>query len=264
MKVRGSPGGQGGLEFLGESPESYKRLYESRARLAKGVDGSDRAHQGFHTRHRLRTGAALRPIAEVDGVLKFLAIEWRSSNTDGYWTRAERLQHLPGTHHCVMFHIRSARRETKGWQTEVGGGPSWRAVSVPPPGLPPDVTSAGPGGFRGGRGPGRGPGGWRRTGTGSAGWPHRDASKAVAIEAARGAWLFASEYTRFTCAISLRSIVNVGYEVAAGPQYQALIAVRCGRRHAQVVFDRRIHFDLQRARVCSPSSRAARRSFLLR
>ena len=41
-----------------------------------------------------RLEAALAPILDVDGALRFLALEIALVNGDGYWMRAQRLQHL--------------------------------------------------------------------------------------------------------------------------------------------------------------------------
>jgi len=154
-KVPGSPGGRGGLEYLGESPESYKRLYDIKSK------DSPKAWTDLIALTRVlnqtppeKLEAALRPILDVDGVLKFLAIEVALVNTDGYWTRASDYSIYQDPQR--VFHI-VPHDVNEGLGTEEGGGRRGGGFG-PPPGLPPDGLG-GPGGFRGGRGPGRGPGG---------------------------------------------------------------------------------------------------------
>jgi hypothetical protein len=88
-KVPGSPRGNGGLEFLGDSADLYKGLYEIKTK----DDPKSWADLIQLTRVLNRTPAdsleaALRPILDVDAVLKFLAVEVALVNSDGYWTRA--------------------------------------------------------------------------------------------------------------------------------------------------------------------------------
>jgi CotH kinase protein len=88
-KTPGSPGGQAGLEYLGESPDLYKGTYEIKTRDT----GKSWAQLIALTRVLNRTPtdrleAALAPMLDIDGVLKFLAIEVALVNSDGYWTRA--------------------------------------------------------------------------------------------------------------------------------------------------------------------------------
>jgi spore coat protein CotH len=88
-KVPGSPHARGGLEYLGDAAEPYKTHYEIKskdepaswaalAKLCKVLNETPAS----------QLPAALEPILDVDGVLKFLAIDVALVNTDGYWTRA--------------------------------------------------------------------------------------------------------------------------------------------------------------------------------
>lgn len=88
-KVRGSPGGRGGLEYLGDDLEEYKRRYEM-----KSNDGDD-AWRSLVTLCKTlnqtpidQLPKALEPLLDVDGVLWFLALENAFINSDGYWIRA--------------------------------------------------------------------------------------------------------------------------------------------------------------------------------
>ena len=87
-KVPGSPGGRGGLEYLGEDVAKYKGTYE-----IKTKDNEKSWKDLIHLTKVLnetpaeKLEAALEPILNVDGVLKFLAIENTLINSDGYWIR---------------------------------------------------------------------------------------------------------------------------------------------------------------------------------
>ncbi len=88
-KVPGSPRARGGLEYLGDGADAYKAHYEIKtkddpeswaalARLCRVLNETPAA----------KLPAALEPILDIDGVLKFLALDVALVNSDGYWTRA--------------------------------------------------------------------------------------------------------------------------------------------------------------------------------
>jgi len=88
-KTPGSPRGRAGMEYLGEAPSLYKRLYEIK------TDDTPQAWTDLIHLFRVlnetppdKLERALAPILDVDGVLKFLAVEVALANSDGYWTRA--------------------------------------------------------------------------------------------------------------------------------------------------------------------------------
>ncbi|MFL6279426.1 MAG: CotH kinase family protein [Vicinamibacterales bacterium] len=88
-KVPGSPRGRGGLEYLGDDPSAYKSVYEIKTKddleswkafigLCKVLNETPAAN--------LQT--ALEPLLDIDGALRFLALDVALVNGDGYWTRA--------------------------------------------------------------------------------------------------------------------------------------------------------------------------------
>lgn len=88
-KVPGSPRGNGGLEYLGESVDAYKRLYEIKTKdTPKAWADFIRMTRVLNQTPLDKLEAALKPVLDVDGALRFLAIEVALVNTDGYWTRA--------------------------------------------------------------------------------------------------------------------------------------------------------------------------------
>ncbi|MGL4549767.1 MAG: CotH kinase family protein, partial [Gemmataceae bacterium] len=88
-KVQGSPGGRGGLEYLGDKVEDYKRRY-----AIKSAD-SPEAWAALMKLCKVlaetpsdRLEAALKPILDLDAALWFLTLDVGLVNMDGYWVRA--------------------------------------------------------------------------------------------------------------------------------------------------------------------------------
>ncbi len=88
-KVQGSPNGRGTLAYLGEDPEAYRKIYtlksketaaawKSLARLCKVLNETPPGQLEAH----------LAPILDVEGALRFLALENVMVNNDGYWIRS--------------------------------------------------------------------------------------------------------------------------------------------------------------------------------
>ena len=88
-KVPGRPGGRGGLEYLGENIAPYRQIYEIKT---KDDDESWKAlvqlTKVLNETPPEKLEAALAPLLDIDGTLKFLAIEVALVNSDGYWSRA--------------------------------------------------------------------------------------------------------------------------------------------------------------------------------
>ena len=171
-KVPGSPGGRAGLNYIGERVEDYRRLYE----IASKDDPRSWADLIKLTKILQETPpdkleAALAPILDVDGALKFLAVDVALVNSDGYWTRASdynMYQDEKGRFHILPHDV------NEGMGTQEGGG---RRGGFPPPDFArggPPPGDGGRGGFPGMRagGPGPGPGG--RGGFGRGGGPELD------------------------------------------------------------------------------------------
>jgi len=88
-QVPGSPNGRGGMQYLGEDIERYRAIYEIDTR-----DDPEDWAQLIHLFRVLsetpleRLAAELDPILDIDGALRFLALEVALANSDGYWARA--------------------------------------------------------------------------------------------------------------------------------------------------------------------------------
>jgi hypothetical protein len=150
--VPGSPGGRGGLEYIGEDVAAYKALYEIKSKdNPKAWADFINMTKVLNTTPPDKLEAALSPILNIDGALKFLALEIALVNSDGYWVRASDYniyQDAKGRFHILPHDT----NET----FSVGGGPG--RGGPPPP--PPPPGGMGPGGqMQGPPPPGGRPGG---------------------------------------------------------------------------------------------------------
>ena len=87
--VPGSPRGRGGLEYFGDNPGAYRRVFE--------IDSDDDPDAWAALIELTRIldetpvdelEAALEPVLDIDNALRFLALEVALVNADGYWVRA--------------------------------------------------------------------------------------------------------------------------------------------------------------------------------
>lgn len=156
-KVPGSPNGRGGLEYLGDDAAPYKQRYEIKN---KDNDASWKAlinlTKVLNTTPADQLEAAIAPLLNIDGTLKFLALENVLVNSDGYWTRASDYNiylNPAGRFHIIPHDINEAMMAGGGRGGGMGPG-------MPPGGMMPPPGGQGRGGRGGGRGgPGGGPGG---------------------------------------------------------------------------------------------------------
>lgn len=87
-KVRGSPGGQGSLKYLGDDPEAYKAAYTIKSKDdPKAWDAFIRLCKTLNETPLEKLEKALSPMLDIDGALKFLALDNALINNDGYWIR---------------------------------------------------------------------------------------------------------------------------------------------------------------------------------
>ncbi|MBM3750944.1 MAG: spore coat protein CotH [Acidimicrobiia bacterium] len=163
-KVPGSPGGRGGLEYLGEDREAYKRLYEIKNKdNAASWNALINLTKVLNTTPVDQLEAALAPILNIDGTLRFLALENALVNSDGYWTRASDYNIYldpTGRFHIIPHDINEAMMAGgPGGGGRGGMGPG--GPGMPPPGggmMPPPPGGGAMVPPQGGRGGGRGGG----------------------------------------------------------------------------------------------------------
>lgn len=154
-KVQGSPGGRGGLEYLGDDIAAYKARYSLKSKESeKDWKALIKLCRILNETPPDKLEAALEPILDVDGALWFIALENALINSDGYWVRA--------SDYCIYldtkgkFHI-IPHDANETFQPGMGPGMGGPGGPGGGPGM------GGPGG-RGGQGPGGEgrPGGGRR------------------------------------------------------------------------------------------------------
>jgi hypothetical protein len=118
-KVSGNPAADGGLRYLGEAIEPYQQRFTIKSRdnqqawrdliaLCRTLDQTPPE----------KLEAALKPMLNVDGVLRFLALDVALVNMDGYWVRASDYslyQDPSGRFHVIPADMNEAFRG--------GGGP---------------------------------------------------------------------------------------------------------------------------------------------
>ena len=154
-KVPGSPGGQGSLKYLGDDVAAYKRIYQIKSKDdAKSWKDLIKLCKVLSETAPDKLEAALNPILDVDGALKFLAVENALVNNDGYWIRTSDYNIYQDEKH--RFHIlpHDSNETFLRPESPRGGG---RGGFRGPPGFGGPGEGNGPGGF-GGRGGGNGPG----------------------------------------------------------------------------------------------------------
>ena len=85
-KVPGSPRGRGSLAYLGENDAPYKRIYAIKSREdANSWADLIRLCKVLNKTPTNQLEQALAALLDIDGALKFLALENALINNDGYW-----------------------------------------------------------------------------------------------------------------------------------------------------------------------------------
>ena len=88
-KVPGSPRGRAGLEYWGDNVAQYKRVFEIKTKDdPKAWADLVRLTKVLNETPADKLEEALAPILDIEGALKFLALDVALNNGDGYWTRA--------------------------------------------------------------------------------------------------------------------------------------------------------------------------------
>jgi hypothetical protein len=150
-KVPGSPGGGGGMDYRGDDPAAYKRTYEIKTKDdPKAWADLIRMFKILNETVPDKLEAALAPVLDVDGVLKFLALDVALVNSDGYWIRASDYsiyQDPKGRFHVIPHDMNEALA-AEGPGRRMGPPPGFRP-GEPPPGFgpggpPPDARTGGP------------------------------------------------------------------------------------------------------------------------
>lgn len=87
-KVPGSPRGKGNLTYLGDNPKDYQGIYEIKSKDdAKSWRSLIQLCKVLNETPSNKLEAAIAPLLDIEGALKFLALENALINNDGYWVR---------------------------------------------------------------------------------------------------------------------------------------------------------------------------------
>jgi spore coat protein CotH len=126
-KVNGSPMGRGGLEYLGDNTADYKRIYSIKSK------DTEEAWEALSELCRIlnETPASELPekiekVLDVEGALKFLALEVALINSDGYWTRASDYslyRDKKGLFHIIIHDANETFGPPAGPAMRMNGGP---------------------------------------------------------------------------------------------------------------------------------------------
>jgi len=125
--VPGSPRARGGMRYLGEDPASYKYSYEIKTKddPASWADFI-RVCKALTLTPAEKLQETLDPILDIDGVLRFLAIDKALLNSDGYWIRQSDYniyEDEKGKFHVIPHDANETLREPEmGWGGGSNGG----------------------------------------------------------------------------------------------------------------------------------------------
>jgi len=125
-KVPGSPRGRGGLNYLGEDVRDYKRIYDIKTRDdQKSWADLIKLCKVLNETPADQLEKALQPLLDLDGALKFLALENALINSDGYWIRSSDYnlyQDEKGRFHIIPHDANETFRAPEGPGMGRGGG----------------------------------------------------------------------------------------------------------------------------------------------
>ncbi len=136
-KVPGSPQTRAGLEYHGEDEAPYRRLYELKTRDTPEVwTALIRFCRVLNQTPVAELPAAIEPLLDVDGALRFLAVENALINNDGYWVRSSDYNlylDKAGRFHLVPHDINETFTLARGpGFGRMGGPPGQRGPGVGP------------------------------------------------------------------------------------------------------------------------------------
>jgi hypothetical protein len=122
------------MEYLGDDVATYRGIYDIRSSdNPKAWRDLIAFFKVLNTTPLDGLEKALEPVLDVDGALRFLALELALVNTDGYWTRASDYniyQDVRGRFHVLPHDVNEAFEE------EGAGAGRGRGQPGPPPGVP--------------------------------------------------------------------------------------------------------------------------------
>lgn len=125
-EIGGSPNGRGGMLYLGDDPDLYRDVYEIQNR------DTEASWSALTELFRVLTETPLdqlveelEPMLDIDGVLRYLALDVALVNSDGFWTRAsdyELYLDESGRFHMINHDINETMSSSSGFGPGFGGG----------------------------------------------------------------------------------------------------------------------------------------------
>ncbi len=137
-KAPGRPNGNSGLEYLGDDVAEYKKRFEIKSKDdPKSWESLIELCRVLNQTPADQLEEKLSPILDIDGALKFLALENVFINTDGYWTRASDYnlyQDEKGRFHIIPHDVNETFRapEGPGMRRQQEGDRGGRGVELDP------------------------------------------------------------------------------------------------------------------------------------
>jgi hypothetical protein len=161
--IPGSPNGRGSLAYLGDDPQAYKPIYEIKSKdEPEAWKALVQLTKILHETPSEDLQATLAPHLDIEGALRFLALENVLMNSDGYWTRTSDYslyQDATGKFHVIPHDMNEAFRASRGPGGRGGPGGPGNFGGPGGPGPRPEPGNPPPGGPQGPRPPGaNGPG----------------------------------------------------------------------------------------------------------
>ncbi len=121
-EIEGNPNGQGGMLYLGDDPDLYRDVYAIQNRDNQASwDALIELFRVLNETPLENLVEELEPILDIDGVLKYLALDVALVNSDGFWSRAsdyELYLDASGKFHMINHDI----NETLASSSMPGGG----------------------------------------------------------------------------------------------------------------------------------------------
>lgn len=131
-KIPGSPNARGGLAYMGDNPQSYKYIYE-----IKSEDDPEswldliKLCKILNQTPPDQLEKTLAPVLDIDGALKFLALDKALVNGDGYWTRASDYsiyEDEKGRFHVLPYDVNETFRSPTSLDPLAGASDSSKAL----------------------------------------------------------------------------------------------------------------------------------------
>jgi len=124
-EIGGSPNGQGGMLYLGDDPDLYRDVYEIQNRdTAASWSALTELFRVLTETPLDQLVEELEPMLDIDGVLRYLALDVALVNSDGFWTRAsdyELYLDESGRFHMINHDINETMSSSSGFGPGFGG-----------------------------------------------------------------------------------------------------------------------------------------------